>query len=156
MRGTTSLLMMLAAGPGSAEQYNGDGRLWFTLDAMPLQATGTGGNVAGMERFPAEVVAFRGLKTECFGWADAQGLGTGHCLNVAPNGDLWVETYVCETPILPSPGVISACEGTLAVLGGTGQFAAISGTGRFTMLTTIIAPDGMHVIYAPGELDLNW
>jgi hypothetical protein len=156
MRVITSLLIMLAAGPGIAEQYNGDGRLWFTLAAMPLQATGTGGHAKGMERFPEEVIAFRGLNTECFGWADEQGLGTGHCLNIAPNGDLWFEKYTCETHVLPPPGVLSACDGTLTVLGGTGQFAAIAGSGRFTMLTTILAPDGMQIIYAPGELDLSW
>lgn len=156
MRGAMILLMILAAGPASAEQYQGSEKRWFTLATTPMQATGTGGKAVGMDRFPAEVAAFRGLRTECFGWADAQGLGTGHCLNIMPNGDLWVETYACNTQALPPPGVISACDCTLAVLGGTGRFAAMRGTGRFTMLTTIIAPDGMQVIYAPGELDLRW
>lgn len=156
MRGTNILLMMLAAGPGSAAEYKGGAKLWFTLAAMPLQATGTAGRADGMTRFPSDAVAFRGLKTECFGWADAGGLGKGHCLNTAPNGDLWIESYVCDTQLPPPSWAFAACGGTLTVLGGTGQFAAMSGTGRFTMLTTMIAPDGMQVIYAPGELELNW
>ncbi len=156
MRFFAALLLIVTAGPGHAEGYRGGERLWFTLAATPLQAIGSAGRVSGMDRFPQDAVALRGLRTECFGFADATGLGQGHCLNIAPNGDFWVERYACRTPVLPPDGAFAACDGTLTVLGGTGQFAAISGSGTFTMLTTMITPDGMQVVYAPGELRLNW
>lgn len=156
MRNFAMLLLILMAGPSRGEDYSGGVKMWFTLAAMPLQVSGVAGRAKGMERFPKEVVAFQGLRSECFGWADADGLGRGHCVNTAPNGDLWFESYTCDTPVLPPPGAFSACSGTATVLGGTGRFAAIAGAGHITMLTTTIAPDGLRVVYAPGDYHLRW
>ena len=156
MRGAFILSLSLCATPLAADEYQGVGRLWFTLAALPYQASGSAGRAAGMERFPQAQAELSGLRTECFGQADAQGLGRGHCLTTAPDGALWIESYVCDRAVLPPQGVISACSGTSTVLGGTGRFAAISGSSNFTMLTTTIAPDGMQVIYAPGEMQLHW
>lgn len=156
MRGTLTLCLMLLANPGLAEEYSGEARLWFTLAAAPYVATGTAGRVPQMSRFPPEALSLAGLRTECFGQADAAGLGFGFCINTAPNGDFWVERYACHAAILPPRGALSACSGTSTILGGTGQFARIEGSGQFTMLTTMTAPDGMQVVYSPGTLDLQW
>ncbi|MDB6136853.1 MAG: hypothetical protein JWM59_5096, partial [Verrucomicrobiales bacterium] len=96
------------------------------------------------------------LRTECYGSANEKGLGKGYCVTTAPDGALWVEAYVCDTAVLPPQGVISACSGRSTVLAGTGRFAGISGSSSFTMLTNLIAPDGMKVVFAPGEMQLHW
>jgi hypothetical protein len=156
MRGALIFSVSLLTTPVLADDYHGDNRLWFTLASAPFQASGGAGRAAGMERFPSNQPGLSGLRTECYGLADAAGLGKGHCITIAPDGALWVEAYVCDRSVLPPRGVISACSGTSTVLGGTGRFAAISGNSSFTMMTTMIAPDGMQVIYAPGEMQLHW
>ena len=156
MRSMMAAMIILATGSAAADDFSGTGRLWFTLAAMPLQASGSAGQAKGMERFPREAVALRDLRSECFGWADGAGLGKGHCINTAPNGDLWIETYECGTAVPPPAGAFAACKGHTRVLGGTGQFAAMAGSGEILMLTTMIAPDGMQVVYAPADYDLHW
>lgn len=156
MRGAWIFIASLVATPGLTDDYHGDNRLWFTLASGSFQASGGAGRAPGMERFPGSQPELSGLRTECYGLADAEGLGKGHCITIAPDGALWVEAYVCDRSVLPPRGAISACSGSSIVLGGTGRFAAISGSGSFTMLTTMIAPDEMQVIYAPGEMQLHW
>jgi hypothetical protein len=156
MRSALIFFICLLPLPGLADDFHGMGRLWFTLAALPVQVSGSAGRTPGMERFPEAQPGLSGLRTECYGQADAQGLGKGICVTTALDGAIWVETYVCSKAVLPPEGAISACSGTSTVVGGTGRFAAISGSSSFTMLTTMIAPDGMQVVYAPGETRLHW